>query len=94
MKTDPTATADIPIEHKLGLHARPAALFVKTAAGFPCEIKVFHGELEADAKSILGVLSLAVTQGRVVKVVAVGEAADEAVAALCDLAGSNFGEAE
>jgi phosphocarrier protein len=94
MNRGSSASADIPIGHKLGLHARPAALFVKTAAGYPCQITISHGEREADAKSILGVLSLAVTQGKVVKVVAVGEHADEAIAALCDLVGSNFGEGE
>lgn len=92
MSNEIIASAEIAIEHSEGLHARPAALWVKTAAGYPCQIRVIHEDREADAKSILGILSLAVTKGKVVQVIAQGECAEEAVAALCELAGSNFGE--
>jgi len=46
------------VRNKVGLHARPAALFVQTAKRFSCDIKVTHDERKANAKSILGVLAL------------------------------------
>ena len=82
------------VHNKVGLHARPAALFVQTAKQFNCDVKVTHGEREANAKSILGVLTLGVNQGAVITIRAEGEEADQALAALEALVESNFGEAE
>jgi len=78
----------------VGLHARPAALFVQTAKRFNCDIRVTHGEREANAKSILGVLTLGANQGAVITIRAEGEDADQALAALEALVESNFGEEE
>jgi phosphotransferase system HPr (HPr) family protein len=80
------------VQHKTGLHARPAAMFVKTANQYKSVIKVRHGEREANAKSIMGILTLGATQGAVVKVQAEGEDAEQALAGLRDLVESNFGE--
>ena len=83
------------VNHSAGLHARPAALFVKLAASFPCTITVRNtsGEKPAvNAKSVLSVLTQAVNQGNVVEVVAEGERADEALQALKELVENNFGE--
>jgi len=82
------------VRHKVGLHARPAALFVQTAKQFQSEIKVTHDEREANAKSILGVLALGAEQGAVITIRAEGEDADQALAALQALVESNFGEVE
>nr|HID14115.1 HPr family phosphocarrier protein [Anaerolineae bacterium] len=82
------------VHHKVGLHARPAALFVQTAKRFNCDIRVTHGEREANAKSILGVLTLGANQGAVITIRAEGEDADQALAALEALVESNFGEEE
>jgi phosphocarrier protein HPr len=82
------------IHHKVGLHARPAALFVQTAKQFNCDIRVTHGEREANAKSILGVLALGAEQGAVITTRAEGEDADQALAALEALVEDNFGETE
>jgi phosphocarrier protein HPr len=82
------------IHHEVGLHARPAALFVQTAKQFNCDVKVTHGEREANAKSILGVLALGAEQGAVVTIHAEGENADQALEALEALVESNFGEEE
>jgi phosphocarrier protein HPr len=82
------------VHHKVGLHARPAALFVQTASQFKCDIKVTHGEREADAKSILGVLTLGVNQRAIITLRAEGEDADQALEALESLIESNFGERE
>lgn len=81
------------VRHKVGLHARPAALFVQTAKKFNCDIQVLHNEREANAKSILGVLTLGANQGAVITIRADGEDADQALAALEALVEDNFGEA-
>ena len=82
------------VHNKVGLHARPAALFVQTAKQFNCDVKVTHGEKEANAKSILSVLALGVEQGAVITISTEGEGADQALAALKALVENNFGEKE
>jgi phosphocarrier protein HPr len=80
------------IHHKVGLHARPAAMFVQTAKEFRSTIRAAHGEREANAKSILSVLTLGVDQGAQVTLRAEGEDAEQALEALATLIESNFGE--
>jgi phosphotransferase system HPr (HPr) family protein len=82
------------IHHKVGLHARPAALFVQTAKQFRSNIKIVYGAKEANAKSILSVLALGVEHGAVIIVRAEGEDADQSLAALTALVESDFGEKE
>jgi phosphocarrier protein HPr len=84
--------AKLEIKNKVGLHARPAALFVQTANRFKSTITVMQGETSANAKSILNILTLGVGSGSVVTVVAEGEDADEALKALKELNADNFGE--
>jgi len=78
------------VRHEAGLHARPAALFVNTAKRFECEIRVTHDESEANAKSILSVLTLGANRGAEVTVRAEGQDADEALDALTRLVQSDF----
>jgi len=81
------------ITNKVGLHARPAALFVQTAARFKdTKIEVVKDGTVRDAKSMLGVLTLGVSQGTTIMVRADGPHADEAIAALSDLVDRDFGE--
>jgi len=80
------------IRHEVGLHARPAALFVKTANRFTSQIVVEKDKQEVNAKSILSVLTLGAGQGAVVTVRAEGEDEVEAIEALRELVVSNFGE--
>lgn len=83
------------VDHKVGLHARPAAEFVKLASSFPCEIQVKNSSTDSkfvNAKSILGVLTLGVNQGHTILVNTEGEQAEEALKALKQLVESNFGE--
>ncbi len=80
------------IQNQVGLHARPAALFVQTAKRFACDIHVLHGERQANAKSILSVLTLGANQGATVTVRAEGADAEEALTALAALVEGNFGE--
>ncbi len=88
-------SVELPVQHKVGLHARPASLFVKQAAKFPCDISVANlsgdGKV-VNAKSILSVLTLGVQQGHVVRIKAEGEQADAALQALEKLIKDNFGE--
>ncbi|MFZ9828384.1 MAG: HPr family phosphocarrier protein [Candidatus Limnocylindrus sp.] len=70
------ATALVP--DGVGLHARPAALFVQKAAGFAAAIRVTCGDRTADGKSILGVLQLGAAAGSMVTIQAEGGDAEEA----------------
>jgi len=78
--------------NEAGLHARPAALFVQEAKKFKSKIIVHKGDKQADAKSILGIISLAVTKGTSIVITAEGEDEKEAVETLVGLINSKFGE--
>lgn len=82
------------ITNAVGLHARPASLFVQEANKFKSDITVYLDDSEADAKSILDLLMLGANQGCVITVRAEGPDADAALAALQDLHARNFGEKE
>jgi phosphocarrier protein HPr len=83
---------EVVIRHKVGLHARPAALFVQTANKFTSDLQVINGDLQANAKSILSVLALGAGEGAVVKLIASGEDEKNAVNTLRQLIEDNFGE--
>lgn len=83
---------DLQILNKNGLHARPAAEIVKTAARYKAEITISREELEVNGKSIMGVMMLAAEQGSMLKVKAEGPDAEQAVAAIADLVARKFGE--
>ncbi len=68
-----------------GLHARPAAQFVKTAKGFSSEIVVIKGEKQANAKSSLKIMTLGAKKGDTIVIRAEGNDAEEAVDALAEL---------
>ena len=90
-------STEITVNHSVGLHARPAAEFVKTASSYPCEIQVCNMTAEGqlvNAKSIISVLTLGVNHGHRIQIDAEGERADEALAALIELVERNFGENE
>jgi phosphocarrier protein HPr len=72
-----------------GLHARPAAQFVKTAKQFASQITVTKGEREANAKSSLNVMSLGAKKGERIVIRAEGGDAEEAVGALVELISAN-----
>lgn len=70
------------ITDEVGLHARPAAEFVRTAAGFAADIRITCEDREADAKSLLEVLQLQAGNGATIVISAEGDDADAAIAAL------------
>lgn len=80
------------VKNKTGLHARPAAMFVQTANKFKSEIFVEKEGKKVNAKSIMGVMSLAVSQGTTITILAQGEDEKDAVEALVELVESKFGE--
>ena len=86
----------ITIKNKVGLHARPASLFVQAANKYKSDIRVTNtsNNTTANAKSILNVLTLGANQGCEIHMKAEGEDADEALAALKELFDTNFGEKE
>ena len=65
-----------------GIHARPAGLFVKEAAGFPCKVTISKDGKEVDAKRILGVMGLGVKCGQEIVLKTDGDQEEEAIAAL------------
>lgn len=96
-KTEKTATAnivkkEIEIINELGLHARPAAMFVKLANEFSCEITVEKGQEQVNGKSIMGIMMLAAGKGSKIKVTAEGPDAQEAIIEIEKLIQSKFGE--
>ena len=90
------AEAQVELRNPSGLHARPAATFVKAAGGFTADIRVVNltrnPEKSAAAKSVLGVLGLGVAKGHAIRISAEGADADEAVQALVELVESGLGE--
>lgn len=80
------------IVNELGLHARPAAEFVKLASRFAAEILVSKGAYPVNGKSIMGVLTLAAECGAQLTVRAEGDDAQEAISALEHLVQSGFQE--
>ena len=82
------------IKNKLGLHARAAALLVQTANKFSAQIKLAKDGQTADGRSIMGVLTLAATQGSKIQVEASGEDAEQALRAIEKLIDARFNESE
>ena len=68
------------IKNKLGLHARPAAMFVALTSKFESEITVSKGKVEVDGKSIMGIMMLAAGKGSKILVTAQGRDANKAIA--------------
>lgn len=85
-------TKDITVQNQVGLHARPATFFIQRANEFKSSIWVEKEERRANAKSLLGVLSLGITGGTDIRIIADGQDEVEAVDALEKLVISGFTE--
>lgn len=81
-----------PIVNRLGMHARPAALFVKTASKFQSKVWVRKDDLEVNGKSIMGVMMLAAEPGSSLIIKADGPDEQEALEALAKLVADKFFE--
>lgn len=82
----------VTITNPTGLHARPAALFVQTAGKFTSYVWLSKNDKKVNAKSIMGLMSLAVSNGTVIAIGAEGEDEQIAVKELIDLVTSGFRE--
>lgn len=85
-------TKEFTITNKLGIHARPAAQFVKTANGYEADITVEKDGEEVDGKSIMGLMMLAAGHGSILTITTEGADADEALKALGELIARDFEE--
>jgi phosphocarrier protein len=83
---------EVTISNVQGLHARPVMRFVDLAGQFASRIKVCKGKQSVDGKSPMEMMLLEGTQGTVLKIVADGEDAPQAVEALAGLVNGKFGE--
>ncbi len=82
----------VTITNRLGLHARAAAKFVKTAGQFDAEVRVIRKGQEVSGLSIMGLMMLAAAPGALIEIRASGNQAEEALAALIDLVNRKFDE--
>ncbi len=85
---------NIEIKNKLGVHARAAALLVQTVNRFSAQVSISKDGQTADGRSIMGVLTLAATQGSTIQVEAAGPDAEQAVKAIEKLVDRRFNENE
>jgi len=82
----------VKVTNEAGLHARPASEFVQAAKKFKSTIRVIKDGIEADAKSIISVLSLGVEKGMEISIIAEGEDAEEAIKELVSIIRKNGDE--
>ena len=85
-------TRDLVVSNKLGIHARPAAMFVKIASKFDCDIFVEKDGERVNGKSIMGLMMLAAGPGSKLKVIAAGNDAQQAVSDIEALMKRKFDE--
>ena len=90
--TAPDLQREATIVNPLGLHARPAAQFVRLANSFASDILVSKDGLDVNGKSIMGVMMLAAECGSAIRIRATGDDAEQAVEALAKLVADGFGE--
>jgi len=84
----------VTIRNKLGLHARAAVKFVNLSNRFSSSVKIVKDGDEIDGKTILGILTLAATQGTSIRLLVSGKDEEAAMAALIELIGNRFDEKE
>jgi phosphocarrier protein HPr len=85
---------EVVIKNKLGLHARAAVKFVNLANRFSSSVRIIKDAMEIDGKSILGILTLAASQGTRIVLRVSGEDEKEAMKALVALINNKFDEGE
>ena len=83
---------EVTVNNQVGLHARPATFFIQRANEFKSSIWIEKGARKVNAKSLLGVLSLGITKGTTVNILADGADEEAAVNSLVELVESNFAE--
>lgn len=86
------ATREVEVLNRFGIHARPAALLVKAASRFECDVLIGKEGNEVSAKSIMGLLTIEGFQGERMRIHACGPGAEEAVAEIAKLFEQRFFE--
>ncbi len=81
---------DVIVNSDAGIHARPAMMIVREAMKYPCEVMLIKDNVEADAKSIMSVLGLAIISGSKLTIRATGEGETELVDYLINLIEKDF----
>ncbi|MFJ8914611.1 dihydroxyacetone kinase phosphoryl donor subunit DhaM [Amycolatopsis sp. NPDC102389] len=89
---DGESSVELTLRNDVGLHARPAAVLVRSIAGLDAQVTVRLGDETADANSVLALMALGARQGDRIEVRAKGAQADEALTKVKDLVDQNFGE--
>ena len=85
-------TKEVKISNAIGLHARPATYFIQKANSYRSSIWVENSDRRANAKSLLGVLSLGISKGDIITILADGADEQEAVDGLVTLILGGFNE--
>ena len=83
-------TRNVTMENGVGLHAVPASLFIQKANSYKSSIWVEKDDCRVNAKSLLGILSLGITKGTTITIIADGSDEADAVNGLSDLIGGGF----
>jgi len=83
---------EVVVQNQVGFHARPATFFIQKANEFKASVWVEKDERKVNAKSLLGVLSLGITKGTAINIIADGSDEADAVEVLVRLIASNFTE--
>lgn len=87
-------TREVEIVNKLGLHARASSKLTKLASQFKCEVWMTKNNRRVNAKSIMGVMTLAANKGSRIQIETTGDDENEAMTALVALVADYFGEGE
>ena len=82
----------VTLSNEIGLHARPASIFIRQAVQFPCDITVIKAGRAYNAKSIMSVLSMSASKGDDIIIRAEGDSEEEAVKSLIDLVENKLSE--
>lgn len=91
-KKSSIVTKEMAILNQYGIHARPAAMFVKTASKYEAEVTVEKDKIKVSGKSIMGLMTMEASCGTKIKVTAEGVDADQALAELQKLVEHKFFE--
>ena len=83
---------DVAVKNQVGLHARPATFFIQKANEFKASIWVEKEERKVNAKSLLGVLSLGITKGTTINIIADGPDEEAAIESLTQLITTGFND--
>ncbi len=81
---------EVVVKSDAGVHARPAMMIVREAMKYSCEVKLIKEDVEADCKSIMSVLGLAIVSGSRLVIRASGEGEEKVVDAIVSMIENNF----